>query len=190
MSSELWSSNAWSSWHLFFARVLTGKYTVGKPEYLRPPPLNEKCAHLTLFDTCVDKVNEPSIFVVFNNEQCYPEFLIKYQSINKPREPSGSPAHSATFIPAPPSATVSPAYNSSISSSYSAGNLAGYTTWQGHNPIPAQPYNNPRQQSGPSASALSTTNTPSTLKPAPPSVNPQTKEKGCTVMWTLCFFST
>lgn len=32
------------------------------------------------YDSCVDKTSNPSIFVVFDRNQCYPEYLIAYQS--------------------------------------------------------------------------------------------------------------
>ena len=31
-----------------------------------------------LYDSCVDNVADPSIFVVFTQEQAYPEYIIEY----------------------------------------------------------------------------------------------------------------
>jgi hypothetical protein len=31
-----------------------------------------------LYDSCVDKVPNPQIFVVFDRNQCYPEYLFMY----------------------------------------------------------------------------------------------------------------
>jgi hypothetical protein len=64
---------------MFLARVLVGRSTLGKPEYKRPPPLVSSRQHGELYDTCVDNTDTPTIFVVFNAQQCYPEFLIEYE---------------------------------------------------------------------------------------------------------------
>jgi len=34
---------------------------------------------MRLYDSCVDNEEEPNIFVIFNDEQCYPLYLIKYR---------------------------------------------------------------------------------------------------------------
>ena len=63
--------------YMFLARVLTGEYTLGN-EDLRVPP--EKCDKPgVLFDTVVDNVSKPSLFVVFNDCQAYPEYLVTFQ---------------------------------------------------------------------------------------------------------------
>jgi hypothetical protein len=33
---------------------------------------------LDVYDSCVDKVPDPQIFVVFDRNQCYPEYLFMY----------------------------------------------------------------------------------------------------------------
>ncbi|XP_076010567.1 protein mono-ADP-ribosyltransferase TIPARP-like [Genypterus blacodes] len=72
--------------HMFLAKVLVGKVTVGEANYRRPPPLTSKrkkqCRHC-LYDTCVDKVENPTMFVVFDSCQCYPYYLIKYKELPK-----------------------------------------------------------------------------------------------------------
>lgn len=61
---------------MFVSRILVGDYTRGSSSYLRPP---SKDGGDTLFyDSCVDSVSSPSIFVVFEKHQIYPEYLIKY----------------------------------------------------------------------------------------------------------------
>ncbi|XP_074859432.1 protein mono-ADP-ribosyltransferase PARP12-like isoform X2 [Carettochelys insculpta] len=61
---------------VFVARVLVGDYVRGNPTYVRPPqrPANM----LTFYDSCVDNVLVPSIFVIFEKHQIYPEYMIDY----------------------------------------------------------------------------------------------------------------
>lgn len=59
---------------ILVARVLAGRYTTGNSEYVRPPQLDEH----TLYDSCVDNVENPKIFVIFSNDQVYPEYIIDY----------------------------------------------------------------------------------------------------------------
>ncbi|XP_041636996.1 protein mono-ADP-ribosyltransferase TIPARP-like [Cheilinus undulatus] len=70
--------------HMFLAKVLVGKVSIGKNNYRRPPPLNSKTKRYCLYDTCVDNMDEPTMFVVFDSCQCYPYYLIKYKEL--PRE--------------------------------------------------------------------------------------------------------
>ncbi|CAL8385522.1 unnamed protein product [Boreogadus saida] len=62
---------------MFVSRVLVGHHTRGKADYVRPP---SKDGRDTLFyDSCVDNIHSPSIFVVFDQPQIYPEFLLLYR---------------------------------------------------------------------------------------------------------------
>ncbi|XP_052316348.1 protein mono-ADP-ribosyltransferase PARP12-like isoform X1 [Oncorhynchus keta] len=61
---------------MFACQVLVGDYTRGNSGLRRPPPKGEGSP--TLYDSCVDNVLNPSIYVVFERHQVYPEFLIKY----------------------------------------------------------------------------------------------------------------
>ncbi|XP_042367633.1 protein mono-ADP-ribosyltransferase TIPARP-like isoform X2 [Plectropomus leopardus] len=70
--------------HMFLAKVLVGKVCLGRKNYHRPPPLSPKTKKFCLYDTCVDNVDEPTMFVVFDSCQCYPYYLIKYKDL--PRE--------------------------------------------------------------------------------------------------------
>ncbi|XP_021432821.2 mucin-2 isoform X1 [Oncorhynchus mykiss] len=76
---------------MFACQVLVGDYTQGNSGLRRPPPKGEGSP--TLYDSCVDNVLNPSIYVVFERHQVYPEFLIKYD---------GSVMHWSTSAPAPP----------------------------------------------------------------------------------------
>ncbi len=48
----------------------------------KPPPVNPLKPHGDLYDSVVDNPSDPSVFVVFEFDQCYPEFLISYVTIN------------------------------------------------------------------------------------------------------------
>ncbi|XP_020346438.1 protein mono-ADP-ribosyltransferase TIPARP isoform X2 [Oncorhynchus kisutch] len=67
--------------HMFLAKVLVGKVSVGKCKYRRPPPVRSTKEDYNLYDTCVDQLVNPTIFVVFDRCQCYPYYLIKYKEL-------------------------------------------------------------------------------------------------------------
>ncbi|KAL6107046.1 parp12 [Pungitius sinensis] len=60
---------------MFVALVLVGEHTRGSSSFVRPPP---KGNGTTLYDSCVDSQSNPSIYVVFEKQQIYPEYLIHY----------------------------------------------------------------------------------------------------------------
>jgi len=68
------------SW-MFLARVLVCRSAVGKRDYVRPPPIDPSQPHGELYDSCVNSLDRPTIFVVFDTDQCYPEFVIAYKRI-------------------------------------------------------------------------------------------------------------
>ncbi|XP_053364371.1 protein mono-ADP-ribosyltransferase PARP11-like isoform X3 [Clarias gariepinus] len=61
---------------MFLARVLVGEYTVGHPHFCRPPSKDLSIANF--FDSCVDDMVNPKIFVIFDSNQIYPEYLIEF----------------------------------------------------------------------------------------------------------------
>lgn len=63
--------------YIYLARVLTGFYTKGD-SYMRVPPPRHPKDPSVLFDSVVDQVRGPSIFVVFHDGQAYPEYLITF----------------------------------------------------------------------------------------------------------------
>jgi len=63
--------------YVFLNRVLTGQYTVGNPSYITPPPKSPR-SH-DLYDSVVDDINNPSIFVIFADAQAYPDYLITFK---------------------------------------------------------------------------------------------------------------
>ena len=64
--------------YMYLAKVLVGEYTVGRQGMLTPPAKNAYDVCDT-YDTVVDNVTNPGIFVVFYDWQCYPEYLITFQ---------------------------------------------------------------------------------------------------------------
>lgn len=64
---------------MFLASVLTGEYKLGGPDLRRPPLKDPSNPASDLYDSCVDKEDQPNIFVIFNDEQCFPLYLIKYR---------------------------------------------------------------------------------------------------------------
>ena len=62
--------------YMFLAKVLTGDFTVGDPSYIQPPPKNPN--GLDLFDSVVDSITRPLIFVIFADAQAYPNYLITF----------------------------------------------------------------------------------------------------------------
>ncbi|XP_056363612.1 zinc finger CCCH-type antiviral protein 1-like isoform X19 [Oenanthe melanoleuca] len=73
---------------MFVARVLVGDYIKGNADYVRPP---KKCADkLWFYDSCVDNELNPSVFVVFEKHQIYPEYIVEYKEerIREQKEPA------------------------------------------------------------------------------------------------------
>ncbi|CAJ1054474.1 protein mono-ADP-ribosyltransferase PARP12 [Xyrichtys novacula] len=63
---------------MFVARVLVGDYTRGSSDYRRPP--SKDGGDINFYDSCVDDILTPSIFVVFEKHQIYPEYLLQYKT--------------------------------------------------------------------------------------------------------------
>ena len=64
--------------HMYVAWVLVGQSTIGRQGMKAPPARNDPTNPGLLFDSLVDNPNNPSIFVIFNDHQCYPEYLITF----------------------------------------------------------------------------------------------------------------
>lgn len=60
---------------MFVALVLVGDYTQGRNSYVRPPP---KENGKTFYNSCVNSETNPNIYVIFDKQQIYPEYLINY----------------------------------------------------------------------------------------------------------------
>ncbi|XP_031164633.1 protein mono-ADP-ribosyltransferase PARP14-like isoform X3 [Sander lucioperca] len=62
---------------MYVARVLVGDFTQGKGGLITPPSKNSRKA-ADLYDSVADNKTNPAIFVVFNDIQAYPEYLITF----------------------------------------------------------------------------------------------------------------
>ncbi|XP_071105231.1 protein mono-ADP-ribosyltransferase PARP12-like [Haliotis cracherodii] len=87
--------------YMFLARVLVGKYTLGDSTYTRPPPRKGHVLH----DSCVNDEKNPSIFVIFERNQCYPEYLVEYRDGTVDESSSVNRQYSGS-APSPASAPV------------------------------------------------------------------------------------
>ncbi|KAM5171919.1 protein mono-ADP-ribosyltransferase PARP12-like [Mantella aurantiaca] len=61
---------------MFVARVLVGDFIKGDPTMRRPP---QKYKSAESYNSCVNNVTSPSIFVVFEKSQVYPEYILEYK---------------------------------------------------------------------------------------------------------------
>ncbi|XP_021548338.1 protein mono-ADP-ribosyltransferase PARP15 [Neomonachus schauinslandi] len=64
--------------HIYVVRVLTGVYTRGHAGLVTPPSKNPHNP-TDLFDSVTDDTQYPKLFVVFSDNQAYPEYLITFR---------------------------------------------------------------------------------------------------------------
>ena len=64
--------------YMYLARVLVGRYCQGHSTMVVPPPINPYRNPEILYESVVDDPGNPSKFVVFYDNQCYPEYVITY----------------------------------------------------------------------------------------------------------------
>ena len=60
---------------MFLCRVVTGEFCLGESNAAVPPARTGDI----LFDSTVDNVRDPSIFVTYHDAQAYPEYLVKFR---------------------------------------------------------------------------------------------------------------
>ncbi|KAJ7329097.1 hypothetical protein JRQ81_015271 [Phrynocephalus forsythii] len=65
---------------MIVAQVLVGDYVPGNPTYLRPPSRPNQVN--SFYDSCVDDLLNPSIFVIFEKHQIYPAYTIEYEPVS------------------------------------------------------------------------------------------------------------
>lgn len=65
--------------HIFQACVLTGEYTKGKGGLKVPPLKDPNVSQVISFDSVVNNMHSPDMFVIFYDAQCYPEYLITFK---------------------------------------------------------------------------------------------------------------
>lgn len=63
--------------YMYLARVLVGEYSLGRKGSLTPAQKNPSNA-VDLFDSSTDNMSQPSMFIIFNDIQAYPEYLITF----------------------------------------------------------------------------------------------------------------
>ncbi|XP_002732880.1 protein mono-ADP-ribosyltransferase PARP14-like [Saccoglossus kowalevskii] len=64
--------------YIFQVKVLVGKWAKGKAD-MKEPPLKDANG-TDRFDTTVDNETNPSMFVIFHDDQAYPEYLITFKT--------------------------------------------------------------------------------------------------------------
>ncbi|XP_034877107.1 protein mono-ADP-ribosyltransferase PARP12 isoform X1 [Mirounga leonina] len=79
--SHHYSKSDTKSHTMFLARVLVGEFIRGNASFVRPPA-KEGLGNV-FYDSCVNSMSDPSIFVVFEKHQVYPEYIIQYVSSTK-----------------------------------------------------------------------------------------------------------
>lgn len=62
---------------MYLCRVLTGDFTVGKANMITPPA--KSSSSVQMYDSVVDNVATPSMFVIFHDTQACPEYLITFK---------------------------------------------------------------------------------------------------------------
>jgi hypothetical protein len=61
--------------HMFLCRIVIGEYCRGVQNALAPPARNGPI----LFDSTVDDLRAPSIFVTYHDAQAYPDYLVRFR---------------------------------------------------------------------------------------------------------------
>ncbi|KAJ8267554.1 hypothetical protein COCON_G00127260 [Conger conger] len=75
VSDQYSPPNADGHKYVFVTKVLTGDFTQGKHE-MKTAPLKENSDIPLRYHSVVDNENSPTLFVIFNDTQAYPEYLI------------------------------------------------------------------------------------------------------------------
>lgn len=112
---------------MFLARVLVGSYTEGHSSYRRPPPKQPSNPASDLYDSCVDDKSNPNIFVVFDTDQFYPEYVIKYasQTASNPYSSTRQPKPASTYHGTAPNTSKTPVRIGNSAATFSTGLSAG-----------------------------------------------------------------
>ena len=63
--------------HMYLCKVLTGEYTIGKPDLLQPP-LKDQNRTGVRYDCVVNNTINTKVWVIFSDTQAYPEYLIYF----------------------------------------------------------------------------------------------------------------
>ena len=66
---------------MFVCSVLVGKYTNGRSNMKVAPPLHP--GSKDVFDSLVDNIHNPALFVAMTDAQAYPEYVITFKVTGK-----------------------------------------------------------------------------------------------------------
>ena len=61
---------------MYYVKVLTGEYTQGNDKMLTTPPKNPSKPQL--YDSTVNNVKNPTVFVTYHDGQAYPEYIVTF----------------------------------------------------------------------------------------------------------------
>ncbi|XP_072123785.1 protein mono-ADP-ribosyltransferase PARP12-like isoform X1 [Mobula birostris] len=75
---DMYSGSAKEHSIMFLARVLVGEFAQGHRACDQLP--SKDGTRLSCYDSCVDNISDPSIFVIFEKYQIYPEYVIEYNT--------------------------------------------------------------------------------------------------------------
>ncbi|XP_068694769.1 protein mono-ADP-ribosyltransferase PARP12-like [Montipora foliosa] len=64
--------------YMFLAEVLVGSSAKGEPSMKRPPQKSDAASN-ERYDSCVDNMDRPSIYVLFDSDRYYPTYMIQYK---------------------------------------------------------------------------------------------------------------
>ena len=62
--------------YVYLVRALTGEFTTGNMSMIVPP--HKDPANFIEYDSVVDNIANPTIFVIFNDALVYPDYLITF----------------------------------------------------------------------------------------------------------------
>ncbi|XP_060945027.1 uncharacterized protein LOC133022028 [Limanda limanda] len=63
---------------MYLCQVLTGEYALGQQGMIEPPVKSNKAPQL--YDSVVDRMANPNMFIIFHDVQAYPEYLITFKN--------------------------------------------------------------------------------------------------------------
>nr|XP_034317327.1 protein mono-ADP-ribosyltransferase PARP14 isoform X2 [Crassostrea gigas] len=63
---------------MYLCKVLTGEFTVGQSGMRVPPAKQGQQSHI-LYDSVVNNISSPAMFIIFNDTQGYPDYLITFK---------------------------------------------------------------------------------------------------------------
>lgn len=63
--------------YIYYARVLTGEFTTGNQGLIVPPAKDPNNPNI-IYDSVVDNVQAPNVFVTFSDASNYPDYLIVF----------------------------------------------------------------------------------------------------------------